>query len=120
MNGLGVAIVSTSQGVMTDRRRALPVLVAKCSASWCKERTMSRVGKLPISVPSKVDISIAMNEITVIGPDGHPDAIGVDLVKVKRRRQSRFRNRQRQPNRNAMSGTMRALVANMVTGVERV
>ena len=34
MNGLGVAIVSTSRGVMTDRRRAPPASAAKSSASW--------------------------------------------------------------------------------------
>ena len=35
MNGLGVAIVSTSKGVMTDRKRARrPASAAKCSASW--------------------------------------------------------------------------------------
>ena len=31
---------------------------------------MSRVGKLPISVPAKVEITLAANEITVKGPLG--------------------------------------------------
>ena len=33
MNGLGVAIVSTSQGVMTDRKARATASAAKCSAS---------------------------------------------------------------------------------------
>jgi small subunit ribosomal protein S8 len=38
MNGLGVAIVSTSRGVMTDRRARDTGGAAKCSASWCKRK----------------------------------------------------------------------------------
>ena len=34
LNGLGVTIVSTPQGVMTDRRHALPVPVARFFATW--------------------------------------------------------------------------------------
>ncbi|WP_376699790.1 30S ribosomal protein S8 [Pseudomonas bharatica] len=34
--GLGVSIVSTNKGVMTDRLRALPVLAAKFSAQCSK------------------------------------------------------------------------------------
>jgi len=37
-NGLGVAIVTTPKGVMTDPRRALPVSVAKCCATSPKPR----------------------------------------------------------------------------------
>ena len=31
---------------------------------------MSRVGKLPITVPAKVEVTLAANEITIKGPLG--------------------------------------------------
>ena len=35
---------------------------------------MSRIGKLPITVPSGVDVTIDGRTVTVKGPEGHPDA----------------------------------------------
>jgi large subunit ribosomal protein L6 len=81
---------------------------------------MSRVGKLPISVPGKVDISIAANEITVKGPMGTLTQSVSELVKVKKDGDKVvFEAANDSQAANAMSGTMRALVANMVTGVEK-
>jgi hypothetical protein len=36
LGGLGVAVVSTPQGIMTDRRRAQPAPAAKCCSSFNK------------------------------------------------------------------------------------
>jgi large subunit ribosomal protein L6 len=35
---------------------------------------MSRVGKMPITVPQGVDVAIAADQITVKGSTGHADA----------------------------------------------
>jgi len=81
---------------------------------------MSRIAKNPIPVPKGVDVNIASGQISVKGPLGtmaraiHPE-VGVeregDVLRCKALGNSRLAN--------AMSGTTRALVANMVTGVTK-
>ncbi len=81
---------------------------------------MSRVGKLPISVPAKVEITLAANEITVKGPLGTlKQAASNDVIVKKDGDKLVFEAANETKQANAMSGTMRALVANMVTGVEK-
>lgn len=81
---------------------------------------MSRVGKLPIIVPAKVEISLAANEITVKGPLGTlSQAAPSDVVVKKDGDKLVFEAANSSKQANAMSGTMRALVANMVAGVEK-
>ncbi len=81
---------------------------------------MSRVGKLPITVPAKVEVTIAANEITVKGPLGTLKQTATHLVTVKKDGDKLVlaaANDSREAN--AMFGTMRALLANMVLGVEK-
>lgn len=79
---------------------------------------MSRVAKNPIPVPKGVDVNIASGQISIKGPLGamaraiHPD-VGIERDGEVLRCKALGNSRQA----NAMSGTMRALVANMVTGV---
>jgi len=81
---------------------------------------MSRVGKLPITVPAKVEITLAANEITVKGPLGTlKQASSRDVTVKKDGDKLVFEAVGNSKHANAMSGTMRALVANMVTGVEK-
>jgi large subunit ribosomal protein L6 len=81
---------------------------------------MSRVGKLPISVPAKIEITLAANEITVKGPLGTlKQAASSDVIVKKDGDKLVFEAANETKQANAMSGTMRALVANMVTGVEK-
>ena len=73
MNGLGVAIVTTPKGVMTDRaaRLARPASAAKSCATSLKGSTnMSRVGKMPDHRAARVDVSITADKITVKGGNG--------------------------------------------------
>jgi large subunit ribosomal protein L6 len=80
---------------------------------------MSRIGKLPITVPSGVDVSVEESLVTVKGPKGtlsHSIAAPITIgrgdngaLEVKRpddERQSK-----------ALHGLTRTLIANMVTGV---
>jgi len=81
---------------------------------------MSRVAKNPIPVPKGVDVNIAAGQISVKGPLGamaraiHPD-VGIAREGAELRCKALGNSRQA----NAMSGTMRALVANMVKGVTK-
>jgi len=79
---------------------------------------MSRIGKAPVVLPQKVEVTITPDEIQVKGPLGSlsqritPE---VQVEKVENRIQFKAAGNSRQAD--AMSGTLRALVANMVTGV---
>lgn len=78
---------------------------------------VSRVAKSPVSIPAGVDVSISDRVINIKGKLGqlsqeiHPH---VDFVHEDN--QIRFNPGQYQ-DANALAGTMRALVDNMVTGV---
>src|SRR5512146_2508227 len=81
---------------------------------------MSRVAKNPIVVPSGVEVALAANEISVKGPLGTlKQALSAD-VSVTREGDSLLCKAQNDSKQsNAMSGTVRALVANMVLGVSK-
>ncbi|MGQ4645836.1 50S ribosomal protein L6 [Lyngbya aestuarii] len=81
---------------------------------------MSRIGKRPIDIPSKVTVKIDGQHVAVKGPKGEldlvlPEQVTVEQegerVQVSRRNESRVA-RQRH-------GLSRTLVANMVEGVSR-
>ncbi len=81
---------------------------------------MSRVGKMPITVPQGVDVKIAADQITVKGANGTLVRPVNALVTVKS--EGAVLNvapANDSPEANAMSGTMRALLANMVNGVSK-
>lgn len=79
---------------------------------------MSRIGKNPVNIPAGVDASISGAEITVKGSLGSLSQAANKLVNVKRDGDTLvFEAANDSKAANAMSGTMRALVANMVTGV---
>lgn len=81
---------------------------------------MSRIGKAPIVLPEKVEVAITAEQISVKGPLGSLSqklSPEVKVEKVENRIQFTAAGNSRQAN--AMSGTLRALVANMVTGVTR-
>jgi large subunit ribosomal protein L6 len=81
---------------------------------------MSRIGKRPITIPSKVTVTINGSHVAVKGPKGEldrvlPSAVTVEqegnTILVKRRDDSRL-SRQ-------LHGLSRTLVANMVDGVSQ-
>lgn len=79
---------------------------------------MSRVGKNPIVVPKGAEINVSAEAIGVKGPLGTLTQRTHPLVKVVQDDgQLTFEALGESREANAMSGTMRALVANMVTGV---
>ena len=81
---------------------------------------MSRVGKMPIAVPQGVDVSINAEKISIKGSLGTLVRKLNPLVTVKNEDgKLSFVPANESTEADAMSGTMRALVANMVNGVSK-
>ena len=82
------------------------------------ERTLSRVGRKPIPIPSGVDVEILYNGVTVKGPRGtltqtyHPEVkvtVDDDQVLVERFSERKFHH--------SLHGLTRSLIFNAITGV---
>lgn len=81
---------------------------------------MSRVGKMPIALPKGVEASFSAEQITVKGPLGTLSQPLNGLVKVANEEGTlKFEPANESREANAMSGTLRALVNNMVDGVSK-
>ena len=81
---------------------------------------MSRVGKLPVAVPAGVDVSIKDDQISVKGTGGQLQLKLNALVSVvDNAGQLSFKPANDSREADAMSGTMRQLVNNMVVGVTK-
>jgi large subunit ribosomal protein L6 len=81
---------------------------------------MSRVGKMPIAVPQGVDVQIKDDQINVKGTGGSLSLSQNALVKVASKDgKLTFLPADESREANAMSGTMRQLVNNMVVGVTK-
>ncbi len=81
---------------------------------------MSRVGKMPVAVPQGVDVSIKEDQINVKGTGGTLSLTLNTLVKVSNEAgKLSFLPADESREANAMSGTMRQLVNNMVVGVTK-
>ncbi len=81
---------------------------------------MSRIAKNPVPIPKGVEATIAQGQVSIKGPLGMLSRPLVESVSVEREGESLvFKTVEGKPEANAMSGTMRALVANMVTGVTK-
>ena len=80
---------------------------------------MSRIGKLPISLPAKVEITVASdNTVTVKGPKGSLSQKVDPDIKVSVEDGTLTVNRPTDQKRHrAMHGLYRALINNMVVGV---
>lgn len=81
---------------------------------------MSRVGKMPVTLPAGVEVAIKADSISVKGAQGSLSRQLNELVTVANDAgKLTFVPANDSREANAMSGTMRALVANMVTGVSK-
>ncbi len=79
---------------------------------------MSRVGKLPIALPSGVTITIDPDTITVAGSKGTLTQFTMPDITVKQQENEIIVTRANdEPKTRAKHGLMRALVNNMVNGV---
>jgi len=81
---------------------------------------MSRIAKYPVPVPKGVELTVASGQISIKGPLGTLARSADPNVEVKKDgEQIVFKALGNSNHANAMSGTIRALVANMVTGVTK-
>ena len=81
---------------------------------------MSRVGKMPLPLPQGVDVSVTAEKISVKGSLGTLMRPVNALVTIKNNDgKLMFAPANDSVEADAMSGTMRALVANMVNGVSK-
>ena len=81
---------------------------------------MSRVAKNPIVVPSGIEVVVAKNEVSVKGPLGTlKQALSLDISVVREGDNLLCKALNESTQSNAMSGTTRALLANMVRGVSK-
>ena len=81
---------------------------------------MSRVGKMPIALPQGVDVSVTADKISVKGSLGTLVRPVNELVTIQNEGGTiKFAPANDTAEADAMSGTMRALVANMVNGVSK-
>jgi large subunit ribosomal protein L6 len=79
---------------------------------------MSRATKKPITIPAGVEVNINGSEINVKGTKGVMQLHSQDMVGVKKENDEIvFMPKEEIENSTAMTGTIRALVKNMVTGV---
>jgi len=83
-----------------------------------QERTLSRIGRKPILIPSGVDVQIEFDGVTVKGPRGtlvqkyHPEvkvSVSNGQVLVERLSERKFHH--------ALHGLTRSLISNAITGV---
>jgi large subunit ribosomal protein L6 len=124
--GLGLAIVSTSRGLMGGRQAwrdgiggELVCYSGEANGNGkLQGRTLSRIGRKTIPVPGGVTVDVGYGEVIVSGPRGtltqnyHPDVVVKvegDEIVVERLSERKFHH--------SLHGLTRSLIANAVTGV---
>jgi len=78
---------------------------------------MSRIGKQPISILDQVDVKINDDLMIVKGPKGELKQALVSEIVVEIKEKEIIIKPKNEPGSNAMWGTYRALIANMIKGV---
>jgi large subunit ribosomal protein L6 len=80
---------------------------------------MSRIGKLPVTVPSGVDVTVDSSMVTVKGPKGTLSHRVASPITVDRSDDGALEVKRPNDERESRSlhGLTRTLIANMVTGV---
>jgi large subunit ribosomal protein L6 len=79
---------------------------------------MSRIGKLPVQIPEKVDVKVNGNVVTVKGPKGELSCNVVSDMKVSVKDRSVIVERPADTKRfKALHGLTRNIIFNMVIGV---
>jgi len=80
---------------------------------------MSRIGRLPVPVPSGVEVTLDGQAVTVKGPKGTLSHVVAEPIRVERAEDGTLSVSRPDDQRESRSlhGLTRSLVANMVTGV---
>lgn len=79
---------------------------------------MSRIGKIPVKIPDRVDISINQDYIMIKGPKGQISRLLPDSIDIKKEDDTlRISPRNKSIKSQQIYGLYRKLVANMIQGV---
>ena len=83
---------------------------------------MSRIAKKPIVLPEQLTLTQADNKVNIKGPKGELEypifaGVGLEVVGEGNERVAQVKLLHSNKQTKALSGTMRALISNMVTGV---
>jgi large subunit ribosomal protein L6 len=79
---------------------------------------VSRIGKLPITIPTGVDVALDGSKVTVKGPKGTMQREFSSQITIKKEENKIVITRSsEEKNIRALHGTTRAVLNNMVTGV---
>ena len=80
---------------------------------------MSRIGRMPITVPSGVEVTVEGQKVAVKGPRGQLELMVAEPIKIARSDSGELEVTRPDDERTSKSlhGLTRTLVANMVTGV---
>ena len=81
---------------------------------------MSRIAKEPVSIPANVEVDLSASDVSVKGPLGKLQwSINSDVTVEHKDDNLLVKVANNSKQANAMSGTMRSLLANMVQGVSK-
>jgi large subunit ribosomal protein L6 len=79
---------------------------------------MSRVAKAPVAIPAGVEVKLAEDTITIKGKQGELALnVHASVAISQEENELKFAPKKADKQSNALAGTFRALVNNMVTGV---
>ena len=81
---------------------------------------MSRIGRLPVDIPSGVQVDVNGSNIRVKGPKGELQRVFSNLIGIKlENNQLNITRNSEDPAERALHGTTRAVLANMIHGVSK-
>jgi large subunit ribosomal protein L6 len=81
---------------------------------------VSRIGRLPVEIPSGVQVEVNGSNIRVKGPKGELQREFSSLIGIKKENNQLIINRNSEdPAERALHGTTRAVLANMIHGVSK-
>jgi large subunit ribosomal protein L6 len=79
---------------------------------------VSRIGKMPITIPAGVQVDVNGSDVTVTGPKGTMQYTFSPIIEIKKEENKVVVSRSsEEKNVRALHGTTRAILQNMITGV---
>ena len=118
LNGLGIGIISTPKGVMTDKKARREGIGGKNYAIYIK-KIMSRIGNQAISIPKDVRVHITSeNVVEIQGPKGVLVQKIDPCISVTQQGDQLLVARTNEDKKTkSMHGLYRALLCNKINGV---
>ena len=118
-NGLGLAIVSTSIGIMTDNDARSKNVGGEiiCKVFWF---IMSKIGKKPIQIPKDAKIKVESGKLILTGPKGSKELSLNDKIftaSISEDNNLILKLIKKNETSNIMWGTTRSIINNALLGV---